>query len=274
MLQAQQRAVTGGIQPQRDGEGGQDPGHRGVDPGMQHAIPGGDGQQGIGQQPLNPPPRQHDHQGQGKQSCCQPGQLDLRGVEQRDNCHRAQVVDDGHGQQEQPQGWWRPLAQQRKHADGKRLAKFKLIAGLTGLILAGGRARRMGGDKNPDGEFVYVGNSFGGNLARINIKSNEVDLIPLPNPATQQPYQVAVDQRHQVWTNLWSTDAVAKYDPATSQWTLFDLPSRGTETRHVSLLEKDGKLQVVLPYSRTRRVAVMTVRSEDEIKSLAARAAR
>jgi streptogramin lyase len=135
-------------------------------------------------------------------------------------------------------------------------------------------ARRMGGDKNPDGEFVYVGNSFGGNLARINIKSNKVDLIPLPNPATQQPYQVAVDQRHQVWTNLWSTDAIAKYDPANSQWTLFDLPSRGTETRHISLLEKDGKLQVVLPYSRTRRVAVMTVRSEDDMKALAARTAR
>ena len=135
-------------------------------------------------------------------------------------------------------------------------------------------ARRMGGDKNPDGEFVYVGNSFGGNLARINIKSNKVDLIPLPNPATQQPYQIAIDQRHQVWTNLWSTDAIAKYDPANSQWTLFDLPSRGTETRHISLLEKDGKLQVVLPYSRTRRVAVMTVRSEDDMKALAARGAR
>jgi streptogramin lyase len=135
-------------------------------------------------------------------------------------------------------------------------------------------ARRMGGDKNPDGEFVYVGNSFGGNLARINIKSNKVDLIPLPNPATQQPYQIAIDKRHQVWTNLWSTDAIAKYDPANSQWTLFDLPSRGTETRHISLLEKDGKLQVVLPYSRTRRVAVMTVRSEDDMKALAARVAR
>ena len=87
-------------------------------------------------------------------------------------------------------------------------------------------------------------------------------------------YQVAIDTRHQVWTNLWSTDAIAKYDPASSQWTLFDLPSRGTETRHISLLEKDGKLQVVLPYSRTRRVAVMTVRSEDDMKALAARAAR
>lgn len=162
----------------------------------------------------------------------------------------------------------------RLNADEKALyAKYVVPDFNTPYPWAQG-ARRMGGDKNPDGEFVYVGNSFGGNLARINIKTNQVDLIPLPNPASQQPYQVAVDKGHQVWTNLWSTDAIAKYDPAKSQWTLFDLPSRGTETRHISLLEKDGKLQVVLPYSRTRRVAVMTVRSEDDMKALAARVAR
>ena len=130
-------------------------------------------------------------------------------------------------------------------------------------------ARRMGGDKNPDGEFVYVGNSFGGNLARINIKTNKVDLIPLPNPETMQPYQVTIDTGHNVWTKLWSTDAIAKYNPANSQWTVFDLPSRGTETRHISLLEKDGRMQVVLPYSRTRRVAVMTVRSEADMQAAA-----
>ncbi len=31
------------------------------------------------------------------------------------------------------------------------------------------------------------------------------------------------------------------YDPATSKWTMFDLPVRGTEIRHISLLEHDGK---------------------------------
>ncbi len=162
---------------------------------------------------------------------------------------------------------------ERLNADEKALyAKYVVPDFNTPYPWAQG-ARRMGGDKNPDGEFVYVGNSFGGNLARISIKTNKVDLIPLPNPASQQPYQVTVDKGHHVWTNLWSTDSIAKYDPATSQWTIFDLPSRGTETRYVSLLEKDGKLQVVLPYSRTRRVAVMTVRSDEEIKALSVRAA-
>ena len=81
-----------------------------------------------------------------------------------------------------------------------------------------------------------------------------------------------IDSGHNVWTNLWSTDRIAKYDPSTSRWTLFDLPTRGTEARYISLLERDGKLQVILPYYRTRKVAVMTVRSEQELEALKIRA--
>jgi virginiamycin B lyase len=132
--------------------------------------------------------------------------------------------------------------------------------------------RRMGADKN--GDYVWVGNSFGGNLAKINIHTREVTLVPLPNPDAHQPYQVAIDSKHNVWTNLWSTDAIAKFDPGTSQWTLFDLPTRGTETRHIALLERDGKLQVVFPYYRTRKVAVMSVRTEAELAALKAQASQ
>jgi hypothetical protein len=34
----------------------------------------------------------------------------------------------------------------------------------------------------------------------------------------------------------------------------------GHEVRYVSVEERDGKVQVVLPYYRTRRIAVMTLR--------------
>jgi len=133
--------------------------------------------------------------------------------------------------------------------------------------------RRMGADKN--GDFVYTGNSFGGNLARININTKETTLIPLPNPDADQPYQVAVDNAHNVWTNLWSTDKIAKYDPATQKWTLFELPTRGTESRYISVLERDGKpMQVFIPYYRARKVAVMTPRSEAEISALKAQVGR
>jgi streptogramin lyase len=133
--------------------------------------------------------------------------------------------------------------------------------------------RRMGADKN--GDFVWVGNSFGGNLAKINIFNKDVTYVPLPNPESQQPYQVAVDKNHNVWTHLWSTDLVAKYDQGAGKWTLFDLPTRGTETRHISLLEREGQpMQVVIPYSRTRKVAVMTARSEADLQALKAQASQ
>lgn len=127
--------------------------------------------------------------------------------------------------------------------------------------------RRMGADKN--GDSVWVGNSFGGTMAKVNIHTKETTLIALPNPEAHQPYQVSVDKNHNVWTNLWSTDKVAKYDPSANQWTLFDLPTRGTESRHISLLERDGQpLRVVVPYERARKVGVMTPRSEAEIQAL------
>ena len=133
--------------------------------------------------------------------------------------------------------------------------------------------RRMGADKK--GDVVWIGNSFGGNLAKVNIFTKETTLVPLPNPASQQPYEVAVDKDHNAWTNLWSTDVIAKYDPSTSKWTLFDLPNRGTETRYISLLEREGQpMQVIIPYSRTRKVAVMTVRSEADLAALKAQAGR
>jgi hypothetical protein len=52
------------------------------------------------------------------------------------------------------------------------------------------------------------------------------------------------------------------------------LPTRGTEARHISLLENDGKMQVVIPYSRTSKVAVMTFRTESDLAALKAEAER
>ena len=132
--------------------------------------------------------------------------------------------------------------------------------------------RRLGADKN--GDYVWVGNSFGGTLGRIDIRTKEVKLVPLPNPEAHQPYQIQVNSKHNVWTNLWSTDKVARYDPAAGQWTLFDLPNRGTEARYIAIAERDGKLEVILPYYRTRKVAVMTFRSEVELTALKAQAER
>jgi hypothetical protein len=55
---------------------------------------------------------------------------------------------------------------------------------------------------------------------------------------------------------------------------LFDLPNRGTEARYIAIAERDGKLEVILPYYRTRKVAVMSFRSEAELTALKAQAER
>jgi streptogramin lyase len=132
--------------------------------------------------------------------------------------------------------------------------------------------RRMGTDKNAD--VLWIGNSWGGSLTRIDTRTKEVSFVPLPDPVAQQPYQVAVDREHRAWTNMWTTDQVMRFDPRTSTWTAFDLPTRGSEARYISVDERDGVTQVIVPYYRTSKVAVMTVRSEADLAALKAQAGR
>ncbi len=129
--------------------------------------------------------------------------------------------------------------------------------------------RRMGTDKN--GDVLWVGNSWGSTLARIDTKTLETRIIPFPSP-TMQPYHIAVDQNHNVWGNLWTSDQIAKYDPSANKWTMFEPPVRGTEIRHVSLMERDGKTQVIVPVYRSSQMGVMTLRSEAELAALKAQA--
>jgi streptogramin lyase len=129
--------------------------------------------------------------------------------------------------------------------------------------------RRMGTDKNAD--VLWVGDSWGANLARIDTHTHETTYVPLPG--RQQPYHVTVDRNHDAWTNIWDADRVMRYDPKSKTWTAFDLPTRGAEPRYVSLLERDGQpTQVVLPYFRGRKIAVMTLRSEADVQAAKAQA--
>jgi len=126
--------------------------------------------------------------------------------------------------------------------------------------------RRMGADKQ--GHVVWVCDWWGGNLARIDTQTLKVTLVPLPRPEVQEPYQAVVDKEHNVWVNLMNADEVIKYDPKASKWTEYQFPTLGAETRYVSLLEHGGKMEVILPYSRARKVARMTFRSKEELQSL------
>jgi streptogramin lyase len=129
--------------------------------------------------------------------------------------------------------------------------------------------RRMGADKNAD--VLWVGNSWGAAWTRIDTRTMETKIIPLPD-RTMQAYHMAVDSRHNVWGNLWTSDRIVKLDPKTNAWTVFDLPVRGTEIRHIALLERGDTLSVVMPVYRTNQMGVLTVRSEAEVAALKAKA--
>ena len=133
--------------------------------------------------------------------------------------------------------------------------------------------RRIGIDRAAS--VLWVANSWGGNLTRVDTKTNEITFVPFPNPTAHQPYATIADKNHNVWAPMWTTDQIAKYDPSAAKWTLFDLPTRGTEVRIASLRDLPGdKLEVVVAYPRSSKVAVMTSRSEAEIAALKGQAAR
>ena len=120
----------------------------------------------------------------------------------------------------------------------------------------------MGTDKNAD--VLWVGNSWGASLARINTKTSESDDRPA---AGSDDAGVSHRRRQQAQRVGQSVDLGPdlQVDPATQKVTMFDLPVRGTEIRHISLLERDGKLNVVMPVYRSSQMGVMTVRSEAEL---------
>ena len=123
--------------------------------------------------------------------------------------------------------------------------------------------RRLGADKN--GDTVWIGNWWGGNLAEIDIKTREVTYHPLPFKG-QHPYAVVVDKNHMVWTNVSSDDVVAKLDPTTDEWTQYRLPSRGAETRWIALDQFRGDIWV--PYFATSRIARLQFRTEEQLNAL------
>ena len=132
--------------------------------------------------------------------------------------------------------------------------------------------RRMGADKNAD--VVWTGNSWSGTLARIDTKTKQVSYVPTPESGAQQPYHLIVDTKSNVWWNFWTADTIGRYDPVAAKWTVFDLPRRATEIRHIYVDEQDGRQKVVVPVYRTGQIAVMTVRTEQDMAALKAQAAR
>ena len=121
--------------------------------------------------------------------------------------------------------------------------------------------RRLGADRN--GDTVWVPNYLGMNLAKINIRTHETTYYPLP--INGNPYFVVVDKNHNVWANLLSDDRVAKFNPQTEEWTIYQLPSIGCESRNIAVDDIRGDIWV--PCYRTSRVARLQFRTAREVEA-------
>ncbi len=105
--------------------------------------------------------------------------------------------------------------------------------------------RRIGIDRAAG--VLWVANSWGGNLTRVDTKTGDMSFVPFPNPTAHQPYATIVDKNHNVWAPMWTTDQIAQIrSDGRQSGPMFDLPTRGTEVRIASLRDlPGGKLEVV-----------------------------
>lgn len=118
--------------------------------------------------------------------------------------------------------------------------------------------RRGGGDQN--GNYVYFGEFQGNHLLQIDIRNNSVKEFRMPTPYSV-PYAVAVDKNHQAWINMINSDHVAKFDPATQRFVEYQLPSRGTEIRHIGVDNNKPSPEIWICYDRPNKIARLQLRS-------------
>ena len=124
--------------------------------------------------------------------------------------------------------------------------------------------RRLSGDRT--GNAVWVANSWGETLGKIDIRTNKVTLYPVPKYSGI--YASVVDNKHMVWLNMMNNDSVARFDPAKEKWTEYMLPTHGAETRHIAVNDRQYPPEVLVPYSRTNKVARLRFRTKQDLNAL------
>lgn len=129
--------------------------------------------------------------------------------------------------------------------------------------------RRLAADKQTDD--IWVGLFAGSNLMRLNGRTRDHKIYPLPGNF-MGAYMPAIDNSHNVWVNVQGDDAVAMFNPRNERWTSYYWPSRGPAPRHLSVLDRDGVVQVVTSFWGTSRAGRMVIRTEKDLQALRSQA--
>jgi streptogramin lyase len=130
----------------------------------------------------------------------------------------------------------------------------------TGILPAQG-PRRMAAQ----GEYVWWSNWFGQNIARINIRTREIKYFNAPIPNVS-PYAMVADKAGLLWVAFPNDDRVAKLDPQTQQWTVYTLPSHGTNTRFITVDNRKDSVEVWAASFMTSKVVRLQFRTKQQLQ--------
>jgi streptogramin lyase len=118
------------------------------------------------------------------------------------------------------------------------------------------------------GEYVWWSNWFGQSIARVNIRTREVKYFnaPLPNVS---PYAMAPDKNGMLWVAFPNDDRVAKLDPRTEQWTVYNLPAHGTNTRFITVDNRKESVEVWEASFMTSKIVRLQFRTKQQLQDAA-----
>jgi streptogramin lyase len=122
--------------------------------------------------------------------------------------------------------------------------------------------RRLAADKH--GDKVWIPNWAQSNLAEIDIHSMKVNYHRLPIHV--HPYKTIVDKHHNVWTDTSLVDGTLKLNPASGEWTVYRLPSRGCGSRHMGY--DDFRDEAWIACDQASKAVRIQFRTADEIQQL------
>jgi streptogramin lyase len=135
----------------------------------------------------------------------------------------------------------------------------------TTSILPAEGPRRMASQ----GEYVWWSNWFGQSISRANIRTHRVEYFNAPI-ANGSPYAMIADKNGMLWVAFPNDDRVAKLDPATRQWTVYNLPSHGTNTRFITVDNRKDSVEVWEASFMTSKAVRLQFRTREQMQAAAA----
>ena len=118
----------------------------------------------------------------------------------------------------------------------------------------------MGADRT--GDFVWAGLYWSGAIAKVDVRTKSLTgVYQVPNGRWAQPYKMMTDKNHMVWFSNSAADFLGKFDPTTEKFTMYPLPSRGTNSRHLAIDNSTDPPTVWVPYTGAGKIARVQFRT-------------